>query len=346
MIRTMERFVSRAWRAISRRMAAWGARSPGRARLYYAFFNKGYGHDQRSFLAGRLAYGEALRVPVATMSMLRRNIHRLEKGMLMRPQRTPFGESYISETVDAYRIALANGVDPAELAWAHDVLAEYFLIHRDHPRLDPARDAFVDAPPPAENTGKRVPYRRAHPSSSPIELDALAHLALHRRSVRWYLPAPVPREAVDRAVEIAIQAPSACNRQPYEFRIFDDARLVEQVLSIPYGTAGFRHNVPMVIVVVGKQRHFIHERDRHLIYIDASLATMGLLYGLEVQGISSCCINWPDLGEKHVAMARLLSLAPDERAVMLLTLGYPDPDGLVANSTKKSLPIARRYNFE
>jgi hypothetical protein len=45
-------------------------------------------------------------------------------------------------------------------------------------------------------------------------------------------------------------------------------------------------------------------------------------------------------------MAELLNLDPDERPVMLVAIGYPDPDGLVANSTKKSLSQLRTYNFE
>jgi nitroreductase len=99
-------------------------------------------------------------------------------------------------------------------------------------------------------------------------------------------------------------------------------------------------------VIVGKQRNFFSERDRHLIYIDSSLAAMSFLFALEVQGISSCCVNWPDIAENETAMSDLLELAPDERPIMLVALGYPDPEGMVANSTKKALPQLRRYNCE
>lgn len=35
-----------------------------------------------------------------------------------------------------------------------------------------------------------------------------------------------------------------------------------------------------------------------------------------------------------------------KRPIMCLAIGYPDPEGMVANSTKKSLSQLRRYNFE
>jgi nitroreductase len=160
------------------------------------------------------------------------------------------------------------------------------------------------------------------------------------------LQEPVDRRLIDRALEIAAQSPSACNRQPFEFRIFDEQEIVKKIVEFPGGLAGYSHNVPVVVVVVGQQRHYFHERDRHLIYIDSSLAIMSFLYGLEVQGLSSCCVNWAHDGPREKEFAEFLHLKPDERPVMLIALGHPDPEGLVPRSAKKPLTVLRRYNFE
>jgi hypothetical protein len=56
------------------------------------------------------------------------------------------------------------------------------------------------------------------------------------------------------------------------------------------------------------------------------------------------CINWADLAPQEKEMSRLLQLTPDERVVMLIGFGYPDPDGLVPYSQKKPLELFRRYN--
>jgi len=172
----------------------------------------------------------------------------------------------------------------------------------------------------------------------------MAALAKRRRSVRWFEPRPVPRAMIDRALEVALQSPSACNRQPFVFHVFDEPTLVQQVCEIPMGTKGYRHNIPAIAVIVGRQRAYFSERDRHLIYIDGSLAAMGFMYALEVQGLSSCPINWPDIEEKEQQMADLIGLGPDERPVMLVAIGYPDLEGLVAYSQKKPLDEARTFN--
>jgi hypothetical protein len=77
-----------------------------------------------------------------------------------------------------------------------------------------------------------APYQRDLEKPLPVKYDALLELLHRRRSVRWFLPEPVPRDFIDRAVEAASLSPSACNRQPYQFRIFDDPQLVEAVADM------------------------------------------------------------------------------------------------------------------
>jgi hypothetical protein len=56
--------------------------------------------------------------------LLRRNVHRLEKGLCMPERRAVFGVEYIDDTVALYaRLAEQSHADPIELQWASDVLA-------------------------------------------------------------------------------------------------------------------------------------------------------------------------------------------------------------------------------
>jgi nitroreductase len=102
------------------------------------------------------------------------------------------------------------------------------------------------------------------------------------------------------------------------------------------GTAGYAHQIPALIVVIGDFSCFEHERDRHVPYIDGSLATMQLMLSLETLGLASCPINWPDIEHLERRMAARLHLEPFHRPIMLLALGYPDPTGGIAYSAKKT----------
>jgi len=89
---------------------------------------------------------------------------------------------------------------------------------------------------------------------------------------------------------------------------------------------------------------YFHERDRHVIYIDASLSAMAFMLALETLGLSSCCINWPNLQDKETAVAKMLGLRPYENVVILIAIGYPMAESLIPASDKKSLPEIRAYN--
>lgn len=330
------------------RRHAW--KHPRLASYYYAIFSADFAREQTAFLAGVHAYEESLNAPSGTSALIRRNVHRLEKGLLMRPRRIPFATDYIGQTVEAFvRAQDGVGVDTSERNWAIDVLQEYFRVHEEEQVVEKWKNLFMRANAEVASCIERpsqTPYLRDLSVSCGVTSAQLLTLAQRRRSVRWFLPKAVDREIIDRAVEIGTLAPSACNRQPFTFRIFDDASMVQKIIAIPFGLSGYGHNVPVVVVVVGEQRHYFDARDRHLIYIDASLAVMGFLFGLESEGLGSCCVNWPDIAEKEEKLAHLLELAPDERPIMLIAIGHPDPEGMVACSTKKSLSRIRRYNFE
>jgi nitroreductase len=314
--------------------------------LYYFLFSSAFRREQYGVLFGRLKYHEESLSKQNTQYLLRRNIHGLEKGILMRPRREIFGLDYIEETVNSYKNAVLNEdiSNPLELQWSHDVLSEYFRVVGRHPIVENARSRFVSIRYGVEIDSLRIPYKRDSTFSTSITYEQLLELARIRKSIRWYLQKPVPRDIIDQAIILASFSPSACNRQPYEFRIFDDPELIQKISSLPGGTKGFHHNLPVIVVMVGKLRAYFSERDRHLIYIDASLASMAFMLALETLGLSSCPLNWPDVDRAENQIIKYLNLDPDERVIMLIALGYPDPDGMVAYSQKKDLNLLRKYN--
>lgn len=177
-----------------------------------------------------------------------------------------------------------------------------------------------------------------------MTFEEFRQLARLRKSVRWYLQKPVPRELIDKAIGVAGLAPSACNRQPITFHVFDDSHAIARVSALAGGAEGFCENFPALVVVTGRLRAYFTENDRHIIYIDGSLAAMSFLHALLTMGVASCIINWPDVAQRDRRMSRLLALKPDERVILLISLGYPDPEGLVPFSQKKDPESMRIYN--
>ena len=279
------------WRAAE----AHAARRTLTSRLWYGLASDEFSRETRAVLAGRAAYDTASSDQVGNQFLLRRNTHRLEKGLLMRPRRAVFATQYIEETVSAFAEVLAarsEGADDRDMRWSQDVLDLYFDVVGAHPRVRRARDTYEQVARPVPLDGsRRVPYRRVLDQAPPVAFADFARLSRQRRSVRWFLPESVPRDLLDEAITVALEAPSACNRQPFRMQIFDDPALVQRVAALPRGTPGYAHNIPVIIVFIGQLRAFFGERDRHLIYVDASLAAMSLMLALETAGLASCPTN-------------------------------------------------------
>ena len=320
--------------------------SPWISSIYYVFVSPAFRREHHGVLYGKYKYFQLLESAENSNYLLRRNIHRLEKGLLMKPRKDVFAVNYIGATVESYKKILLNkpqGIEIEEFQWFYDVLYEYFSIIGPNPKIDLIKQKFMALEHLCDHK-QYVPYKRNLDKPNPVNYEQFWELSQRRRSVRWYLPQPLPRELLDKAITAAALSPSACNRQPFEFRVFDKPELIEQVSSMPMGTKGFNHNFPVIIAVIGKLRAYFSERDRHVIYIDASLASMSFMYALETLGLSSCPINWPDIETRERKMSNLLDLEPDEKVIMLISAGYPDPEGMVAYSQKKSLNQLRRYN--
>src|SRR5699024_7628224 len=97
------------------------------ASIYYVFKPK-FWRENRSVLYGRYQYNLNSKKTSGNLFSLRRNVHRIEKGILMKPRRDVFAESYIDETVDNYISLNQSGESSTSLIWAHDVLTNYFDV--------------------------------------------------------------------------------------------------------------------------------------------------------------------------------------------------------------------------
>lgn len=313
--------------------------------IYFTSITGGLKREVRAMSHGIFEYYRKVKKHEINTPQLRRNIHRIEKGIVMYPRRKVFALGYIKETIDLYEM-LANeqndSGDPNLLKWASGVLGAYFSVaHKKHPIIV-SQAARFEKISKSKKSAKDSPYLRSLGSS--VTYKNFLKLSKQRRSVRFFEKKKVDRKLIDKAIEAASLAPTACNRQPFRYLIFDKKELVKKVSHIPFGTAGYADNIPVVVVLVGDMSNFFSTRDRHLIYIDASLSAMAFMYALETLGLSSTGINWPDFGLLERKMAKVLGLKPFERPVMLMALGYPDKKRMVAYSKKKSIEKIRAYN--
>jgi nitroreductase len=187
-------------------------------------------------------------------------------------------------------------------------------------------------------------------------MDVMAAIRT-RRSVRKYKNTSVPKELVQELLEAANLAPSATNRQPWEFVVAHRSNLdrLEDILkeafrervagvseegmrraindlSLPdaegadrlkalgtfYRTLG---GAPVAIgVCLPRESDPWTSRNN---ISDSAAAIQNLLLAAWDKGLGTCWMTGP-LKARAAAIAAFLEIPPDRELVAIVTLGYPD----------------------
>ncbi len=313
------------------------------AQNFYFLFSKSFGSEMQMFVDARRDYLQKKYAQKDNLFLLRRNIHRLEKGLIMKNRRAVFALDYIEETVSLLKNLVISGNDNEQIQWAFDILTQYFEVTDSAKQIDNAHREFKTLSPIKHTAESFIPYPKTEKHQ---EIDESFYaLVKNRKSVRFYDPNRIPdRSLMDKAVDMAGMAPSSCNRQPFCFRIIDDPELVKKMAHLPGGTKGFADEIVAMVAVVGQMNVSPSLSDRHLMYIDGSLAAMNFMLALESMGISSCPLNWPEMKSKDQQVRTLLSLSKHERPIMMIAYGYAEDKSQLACSVRKPLEQLRTYN--
>ncbi len=172
-------------------------------------------------------------------------------------------------------------------------------------------------------------------------------LAAKRQSCRRYTTTEVPREALQRCVEAARLAPSACNSQPWTFLVVDRDPLRTKVAQAAfagiYSMNKFAIPAPVLVAVVTERSRFAAAlggkfRGTQFSLMDVGIACEHFVLQAEEEGLGTCWLGWFD--EK--AVKRLLGLSRRDKVDTLIGVGYPADDTV---REKKRRPTEEMSRF-
>lgn len=137
-----------------------------------------------------------------------------------------------------------------------------------------------------------------------------------RRNVREYQPRAISDEDLNRIAEAGWRAPSAKNRQPWDFVIVTD-RAQLQELSTVWRGAGHIAAAPAAIAIVAP----VPPDERRVVTdnYDIGQATMAMMIAATDLGIGT---GHSSVGDQEKARA-ILGVPDDRLVAFLLGVGYP-----------------------
>ena len=144
-----------------------------------------------------------------------------------------------------------------------------------------------------------------------------------RTSVRKFDPSkPVTDADVEKILRAAMCAPSAMNRQPWEFVVVrDTAQLAELARLNPNSRIG--NGAPVAICVCGKLDNGLNGRGKEYWIHDCSAATMNILLAAKALGLGAVWTGVYPIEERVAAVRGTLKIPEGYAPLNLIPIGYP-----------------------
>lgn len=184
-----------------------------------------------------------------------------------------------------------------------------------------------------------------------MELDEVVR---RRRMCRHFFPEPVPRAALDRALALALRAPSAGNSQGWAFLVLEGARtaLFWQHQADPDWLAGAGHaglvQAPVVVLPLASKDVYVARyseadkasagpqrvEDFQVPYwlVDTSFATMLFLLGLADEGLGALFFA---LHRPPQPLLSALNVPEGWEPIGALAVGWPSPADKPGTSARR-----------
>lgn len=181
-------------------------------------------------------------------------------------------------------------------------------------------------------------------------MEDFLSLARQRQSDRAFdATRAVERDKLERILEAARIAPSACNAQPWHFIVVDDPELKNKVADATssrlLGINHFTKQAPVHILVVEEKMNFTSGfgakvKDKHFAHIDIGIAVSHICLAAEDEGLGSCILGW--FNEEK--MRNILHIPSGKRVLLDIVIGYStQPDRAKKRKEMKQVVSYNRY---
>lgn len=254
--------------------------------------------------------------------------HSIEKGLLHNPIRYKFGkETVITLIILLNKEIVLKHKNKSQIISAYLALCNYYELHLRN-SID-ISDYFSDDNYKlfkkllsVENTKYTSTVNHNLKSYFGSNQNNFFEFSNSRKSIRNYTGKLIAHDIIYKAIDLAKNAPSVCNRQPVKVYLVENKNLVNKILKLQGGLNGY-DNISQLLIVTSDRSYFYSVGERNQLYIDGGIFLMNLLYALHFNEIASCPANWGMTSEKDVELKKLIKLPTSEKVISLVSIGIP-----------------------
>lgn len=148
-----------------------------------------------------------------------------------------------------------------------------------------------------------------------------------RRSVRAYLDKPIPKDILEKIIDLARFAPTARNVQPWEFVVVTDDKILGKIAELAENGRFIISAKACIAVFCSDTKYYLE---------DGCAATVNILNAATALSIGSCWVAG-DKKPYSSEVARLLNVPSNLKLISLVALGYPQDKNSFKLADKRPL---------
>lgn len=159
------------------------------------------------------------------------------------------------------------------------------------------------------------------PAGEPRGAIAIENI-MTRTSVRQYTGRAIPDDTLTIILKAAMAAPSAINKQPWEFVVLKDQAKRDKIGEALVGVGDKTKTAGAVVLVCGNKERFIEQAPEYWVQ-DCSAATENLLLAVNALELGAVwCGVYPNMDRVEEVRA-ILGLPDNLIPLNVVTIGYP-----------------------
>ncbi len=269
------------------------------------------------------------------------NYHVIEKGLTMPNTTLGFGKNKIKYLIDICNEYFDKGYNLKSIPFIHSVkvLNEYVSFHdqNNYKLEDNLRNRIVNLAEKTSINSQSNQLQMNRNSFFEFQNSSFDEFCMSRHTVRNFSKEDISLDVLNKCVKLALQTPSACNRQPNKLLIIKDKDVINKILSLQDGNRGFGHLTNTLVVFTSDISVFGGSGERNDIFLNSGMFIMSFIYALHFYGIGSCALNWSVKPELDLSLRKILNIPDSQTITLILSCGYLPNEFKVALSPKLNI---------
>lgn len=157
-------------------------------------------------------------------------------------------------------------------------------------------------------------------------MKSFLELAQSRQSDRAFIAGKkIEIDVLERIIEAARLAPSACNGQPWHFTVISEENLLQQVgrATSGLGMNRFVKDAAALVLITHEPTNITSKlgcgiKDKDFPMMDLGIASAYMTLAAEDEGVGSCILGWFDESK----IKELTGIPAKKRLMLIVALGY------------------------